>query len=630
MKRLTTANTEKGVPASMVWTLRRKILAGYGLLLVLIVGVIALAIVDLLHLGRAGEAILSENYKSILAAENMIDSIERQDSAVLLLLLGYEEEGVSQFSKNESQFLQWLSRARDNITIAGEQEIVNRIDTDYVVYLQHFSQLRWRRGDSPSQGTSFYHETVLPTFKAVRDACVSLREINSETMFNASEQAATIARKATFSMGAIGLLTILIGFGFSLLLSSVLVRPLKLMMHATQGLAEGSYDVQIKTSSSDELGRLALEFNTMARKLKAYHDLNIVEIVAEKRKNAAIIKSIDDGIIVVDPELRTININPAAARAFGVEAEKAQNRHLLEIVKDETLAGLVRQCIESGKQPEIQEERNILSIQEAEGQRHFQYAITPVHVGADAMSAVVLMLRDVTRLKELDRLKTEFVMAASHELRTPLTSMGMSIDLLLENTRSKLNDKEQQLLLVAHEEVERLKALVNNLLDLSKIEAGKMEMDFDRVSAAMLCQKAVAVMKPQADDKGVRLSLQCAEGASEVRADANKIVWVLINLISNALRYTDIDGFIQVAVERAGAQLHFTVRDNGMGIPYEFQPKVFDKFVQIKGDKTAGGSGLGLAISREIVRAHGGTIWVESTPGQGSTFTFTLPAAQAA
>ena len=614
----------------MVWTLRRKILFGYGLFLVLIVAVIVLAIVDLLRLGRASDAILSENYKSILAAENMIDSIERQDSAMLLLLLGYEEEGVGQFGKYESQFLQWLSRAKDNITIEGEAQIIDSIDKDYALYLNYFSELRALNKNSPRDGTTFYHETVLPTFKAVRDACVSLREINSTTMFNASELAKKIAQKATFSMGAIGLLAILFGLGFSLMLSSVIVKPLRLMMHATQGLAEGSYEVQVATGSSDELGRLAAEFNNMARKLKAYHDLNIVEIVAEKRKNAAIIKSIDDGIMVVDPELRIININPAAARTLGADAEKTINRHLLEVVNNEQLFNLVRQCLQSGKPPAIKEGQNILSIQEGEGQRHFQFSITPVHVGADAMSAVVLVLRDVTRLKELDRLKTEFVMAASHELRTPLTSMGMSIDLLLEGAQQKLSEKEQRLLLVAHEEVERLKALVSNLLDLSKIEAGKMEMDLDRIAPSLLCQKAVAVMKPQADEKGVQLSLQAAEGIARVRADANKITWVLINLIANALRYTAAGGYVKVTAEQLGPQVHFTVRDNGTGIPVEYQPKIFDKFVQIKGDKTAGGSGLGLAISKEIVRAHGGAIWVESTPGEGSAFTFTLPAVETA
>jgi NtrC-family two-component system sensor histidine kinase KinB len=241
------------------------------------------------------------------------------------------------------------------------------------------------------------------------------------------------------------------------------------------------------------------------------------------------------------------------------------------------------------------------------------------------MMGVVMLLRDVTRLKELDRLKSEFVMTASHELRTPLTSMGMSIDLLRENAVAKLNDKEQQLLSAAHEELERIKALVNDLLDLSKIEAGKIDMEFDRVAVQLLFEKAVSALLTQADDKKVELSISLPTALPEIKADANKITWVLTNLIANALRYTSSGGRIQLFAEHFGPQVHLSVSDDGAGIPYEYQSKIFEKFVQVEKDKTVHGSGLGLAICKEIVRAHGGTIWVDSLPGEGSTFTFTLP-----
>jgi two-component system, NtrC family, sensor histidine kinase KinB len=234
-------------------------------------------------------------------------------------------------------------------------------------------------------------------------------------------------------------------------------------------------------------------------------------------------------------------------------------------------------------------------------------------------------LRDVTRLAELDRLKSEFVMTASHELRTPLTSIGMSIDLLLEGATKKLNEKEQQLLSAAHEEVQRLKAFVSNLLDLSKIEAGKMEMELSSISIRVLFEKAATVFNAQKEEKAVDLSFNVPEELPNVRGDDNKITWVLTNLISNALRYTSSGGHINLSAESFGPSVQISVSDDGPGIPYEYQSKIFDKFVQVKSDKAVGGSGLGLAICKEIVRAHGGTIWVDSVPGSGSTFTFTLP-----
>jgi NtrC-family two-component system sensor histidine kinase KinB len=200
----------------------------------------------------------------------------------------------------------------------------------------------------------------------------------------------------------------------------------------------------------------------------------------------------------------------------------------------------------------------------------------------------------------------------------------MSVKLLLERAMEKLNEKDRQLLLAAHEDLQRLKTLVNNLLDLSKIEAGKMEMEFEPVSLHTLCQNAVAVLKSQIEAKGICLTMDLPQKLPLVKADANKIIWVLTNLISNALHYTDKEGSIRLSAEQLGLYVHVSVSDNGPGIPFEVQSKIFDKFVQIKSDKALGGTGLGLTICKEIVRAHGGTIWVDSTPGEGSTFTFTL------
>src|SRR4030042_3797629 len=350
--------------------------------------------------------------------------------------------------------------------------------------------------------------------------------------------------------------------------------------------------------------------------------------MAEKRRSEAISRSIDDGIILVDAEFGVTGMNPMARRILDVQPDSPQNRHFLEVVKSEELFKYVRQSMESGKPPSLEEEENVFTI-EKEGRRyHYQFSITPVRGKKGVLIGVVLLLRDVTRLAELDRLKSEFVMTAPHELRTPLTSIGMSIDLLLEGATKKLNEKEQQLLSAAHEEVQRLKAFVSDLLDLSKIEAGKMEMELSSISIRVLFEKAVTVFNAQKEEKAVDLSFSVPEELPNVRGDDNKITWVLTNLISNALRYTSSGGHINLSAESFGPYVQISVSDDGPGIPYEYQSKIFDKFVQVKSDKAVGGSGLGLAICKEIVRAHGGTIWVDSVPGSGSTFTFTLPIAE--
>ena len=609
----------------MIRSLRKKIFIGYGIALVLMIFVFIWALAHLLNLGQASEAILRENYKSILAAENMVYAIERQDSATLLLFLGYEDQAWKQFRDNESLFFQWLGRAKDNITVEGEENIVKTIENEYNTYLIHIAELRPVYKSNPQKSATFYHETILPSFNSVRKACIHLREINQETMFKASERAHHIAKRAIWSMVFIGSAAIGIGLGFSLFLSNILVRPVRQLMEATQKISEGNYDVEISIQSSDELGDLSYAFNEMIKKLKAYRDLNIEQIMTEKRKSDAIIRSIDDGIVVVDNEFKVTGMNPTAAKALNLEPDQIQNRHFLEVVKSEMLFNYVKQSFETGQPPSIEEKKTIFTVEQGEEQRHYQFSITPVHGKPGSLLGVVLLLRDVTRLTELDRLKSEFVMIASHELRTPLTSVGMGIKLLLEKTMVKLDEKEQQLLLAAHEDLQRLKNLVSNLLDLSKIEAGKMAMEFENISVDNLCQNAANILKTQIDAKGVNFALDLQSHLPNVKADPNKIIWVLTNLISNALRYTDREGHIRLSAERIGPYIHVSVTDNGPGIPFEAQPKVFDKFVQIKSDRALGGTGLGLTICREIVWAHGGTIWVESNPGEGSKFTFTLP-----
>jgi len=353
----------------------------------------------------------------------------------------------------------------------------------------------------------------------------------------------------------------------------------------------------------------------------------IEQVMAEKRKSESIIRSIDDGIVLIDAECKVTDMNPMAGTILQGKPEEVRNRHFLEVIKNEKLFNYVKQSIETGKPPQIEEKQNVLTVERDGERRHFQFSITPVHGRMDSLLGVVLLLRDVTRLAELDRLKSEFVMTASHELRTPLTSIGMSIDLLLESTPKKLNDKEQQLLSAAHEDLLRLKGLVNNLLNLSRIEAGKMEMEFSAHPVRPLVEKVAASFTIQAEKKEAVLSFDLPEGLPPMKADANQITWVLTNLIGNALQFTPKGGNIRLGAEAFGPFIQISVSDNGPGIPYEYQSKIFDKFVQVKSDNVLGGSGLGLAICKEIVHAHGGTIWVDSAPGAGSTFRFTVPIA---
>jgi NtrC-family two-component system sensor histidine kinase KinB len=604
-------------------SLKRKILVGYGVAFALMAVVVVWAVANLVSLGRASDAILRENYRSILAAENMINALERQDSGVLLMLLGRRDAGMAQFRTNEAAFLEWLGRAKDNITIGGEAELVESIESSYGNYREIPAKLSPAAG-SQSASAQFYEESVRNVFLRVREHCVELRALNEKTMYAASLRAGRVAERAIWSTATVAGSALMLALVFSLLMADRIVRPLERFMQAARQISEGDYEVTVPVDTGDELGHLAREFNRMTERLVAYRQMNIEEIIAEKNKGEAILSSIADGLVVFDTDLRVTAINPSARQLLDLEFTDCATVHCDDLAVLRQAAESIQQTITNGAQPDIPDERRIIDFADGETSRHYLFSVTAIRGRDRNVSGAVVLLRDVTRLKEIERLKSEFVMAASHELRTPLTSLGMSVDLLMERVAPELSDRNRQLVEAAHEEVHRMKALVSNLLDLSKIEAGRIELEMVRVPVSTLFDHVRSVFKGQAEMKGVGIVADLADGLPPVRADANKITWVLTNLVSNALRYSSEGGRIALSADAAGPFVHVSVHDDGPGIPKEYQASIFEKFVQVTG-QDSGGSGLGLAICKEIVRAHGGTIWVESSPGKGSTFTFTLP-----
>ena len=605
--------------------IRTKILLSYGIFCLLLLGFSGFNILKLRDITKTAEAISQENYANILAAEKMIEAIERQDSAALLFLLGKEEEGIDQFKKYEITFLQWLSRAKDNITIPREEQILSQLEQNYQSYLVAFEQLYFSSIRLNLEPGDYYLQKVLPPLEQVLSDSRELRQLNQKTALFALERSKTLSQQVIWSIvvmaGASVTLALFLGFFLSL----KLVKSLQEMTEAAKQIATGNYDFDITVKSQDELGYLAQEITAMSLKMKAFHNLNISEIITEKKRSEAIIRSITDGIVVVNAELKIVALNPVAASIFNINLQQAENSYFPEVIHNPQLYDYLKTTADTGNPPQLEENQSILALEENSQEAYYKLTITPVRSEQGQMLGIILLLQDITKLKEIDRLKDELIMKVAHELRNPLTGMTMSIELLLETAPVKLSPKEQELLQGAKEEVQRLSALVNDLLNLSTIESGEIAMEFAPVEVKFLVEKALSPFILQAQEKQITLRNEVAEDLPLVKADPNKITWVLTNLIGNAMRYTNTGGKIQVSARHRRDQVYMFVTDNGVGIPFEYQGKIFDKFVQVNTDKNPGGTGLGLAICKEIVQAHGGVIWVDSTLGKGSTFTFTLP-----
>lgn len=607
--------------------LKKKILIGYGIAFTLMGLVATWSIVNVWSLGKTTDQILRDYYRSIQAVENMVDALGRLDSSVLLMLMGDTDKGISRYHKNNALFREWLDRSKESVAVEGELEVIHTIERNYLEYIEKLSEFYdfdSQKSASLPLTLAAYKESILPVFGAVKETCIELRTMNEKTMYSVSEKARTDAQRAIFSTLLVASIAAIIALFFSLFFAERLVLPLRRFVEAAKKISAGEFSVQVPVETSDELGQLANEFNAMTAELRRYHVMNVDRIVAEKNKGEAILASIEDGLVVFDRDGRVTGINPAGCRILNVNFNEKDALNCKAILPAPFACETVEETLRTGIQPDLPDDRRIITLAQGDAQRQYLFTATPIGGNRQKLYGVVLLLKDITQLREVERLKSEFVMAASHELRTPLTSLGMGIDLLIEHAMQYLPDREKELLHAAHDEVRRMKAMIHDLLDLSKIETGRIDLEFEKITVATLFEHAREIFKGQVSMKHVNLTIDDTEFMPMVRADANKIVWVLSNLISNALRYVEEGGHIRLSAERNSTAVHIAVQDDGLGIPPEFQTRIFQKFVRV--NKQEGGrTGLGLAICKEIVRAHGGTIRVESNPGKGSTFVFTLP-----
>jgi NtrC-family two-component system sensor histidine kinase KinB len=610
--------------------LKKKILVGYGVAFTLMGLVVTWAILNLWSLGQTTDAILHDYYRSILAVEDMQDALARQDSAILLIFIGDIDKGVTQYRDNEILFMEGLDRAKKSITVQGESEVVLTIEKLYRDYHRQFAILtNNNRQGGPAYALTLetYNNFIFPVFNQVRTTCLKLRNMNEKTMYTVSEKAGKIARRAIWSTLLVASAASVLALIFSLVFAEKLVLPLRRFVDAAKKITTGEYSVQLSVETTDELGQLAVEFNRMTAQLRQYHLMNVHRIVAEKNKADAILASIEDGLVVFDTEHKVTGINPAGRRILNIDFNEKDVLYCEQILPGQDICGIIAETITTGNPPEVPEDLRIITFQWEGITRHYLFSVTAIGQSTYNLSGVVLLLKDITQLREVERLKSEFVMAASHELRTPLTSLGMGIDLLLEHAVQFLPVREEELLRAAHDEVHRMKTMVHDLLDLAKIETGKFDLELESIPVAALFEHARNIFKGQVSMKHILLYIDNTEDLPPVRADANKIVWVLSNLVSNALRYVGQGSYIRLTAKRMGVDIHISVMDDGIGIPAEHQTRIFQKFVQVNKHES-GRTGLGLAISKELVRAHGGTIWVESIPGKGSNFTFTIPVYQ--
>jgi PAS domain S-box-containing protein len=344
--------------------------------------------------------------------------------------------------------------------------------------------------------------------------------------------------------------------------------------------------------------------------------------LTEKKQTDAVIRSVAEGLLVVDAQGKVVMMNPAAERLLGVARKDKIGKPVDDSLKEEQLLSLVKDSKgKEGKEIELFSQNN-------ETSKTIRASSAVIENENGQTVGMVSVLSDITKQKEIDRLKASFVANVTHELRTPLVSIDKSISLLLSKNGGGLSDSQEQFLLIASRNCKRLSLLINDLLDLSKLEAGKMNVVITPCALDKVIRESTEGLNAWAGAKSVKIVNNIPENLPLVKIDPDKIIQVLNNLIGNAIKFTPANGTITVSAQLYNDhEMIVSVQDTGVGIAKNELEKVFDKFYQT-GERVAtdvSGTGIGLSIAKEIVQLHSGKIWVESENGQGAKFSFTLP-----
>ena len=599
-------------------SLRARLLTGYGVFISALVLLGAWSAWRLHDMGKVSRRIISENYDSVVAAQEMKESLERQDSAALFALLGARERALRQLREHRARFDQNLQKAANNITEPGESDAIATIQRDREIYYQRFDSFNAK----PSADE--YFTQLEPQFNKLRADCEHLLQLNQRAMLAKSEAAGGVAELWFYRTLLIAGVLVAAGLFLAFFFANRIVGPIRELTATTAKIAGGDLNAKVSISSRDEVGLLAAEYNRMAERIRQLRSSDLGKLLVAQQTTEAAIDSLYDPVIVTDAEGCVTKLNLAAEEIFGSVRENT-GKHVGEVARDERIVGAVAEALASQRPVAGEGMSSVLPLAVDGLERAFRLRTTPMRDNEKHLVGAVTLLEDITHLREIDRLKSEFIATASHELRTPLTSVQMGVHLLLERAVGELNEKQVEVLSACREDCERLDKLTRDLLDLSRIEAGETKPELEPVRTKDLINVASQELRPQVEAKGLAFKVDAPVELPAVLVDRSQVERVLANLVVNAIRYTN-HGEIKISALPHGNFVAVSVSDTGAGIPHEYLPHIFEKFVQVPGAPT-GGAGLGLAISRLIVEGHGGQISAQSEPEKGSTFTFTLPVA---
>ena len=541
--------------------LKSKVALALSFLFAAIVGIVVLSFYYLNDLSADAENILKDNYESLEYTQRILESCDS---------LSIDSVGPMVTMKTN------LHQQEVNVTEPGEREV-----------------------------TMLLHNAVeRGNVDEIRKYCFALQDLNMKAIVAKSELTVNTADDASNYLLIVGTIICIITFTFIVNFPGYIANPITALTNSIKSIANKQYEERLHFNRSDEFGELSEAFNQMAEKMDEYENSNLAKIIFEKKRVETIINRMSDPVIGLDESKRVVFANDKALGLLNLTHEQIVGKYAPDVaVENDLFRNIIRLDLSGLIKIIVDGKENYFS-------REF-------------ISGEVILLKNITPFKELDLAKTNFIATISHELKTPIASLQMGIKLLDDDRVGKLNEEQKSIVTTLSDETSRLSKLTNELLDLAQVETGNIKLDMQKVTPHEIILYALESVKFHAERKKVKIEIQEAVKLPYIRADRDKTTWVLVNLLTNAIRYSPENEKVILNCETDNnSNVTFSVKDFGPGIESKYINRLFEKFFQVPGSPS--GTGLGLAISKEFIEAQGGSIVVESEPGRGSTFSFKI------
>lgn len=578
--------------------IKTKLRLGFGFLFLVVLLFGAISLYYMNKISISSKVILKDNYKSLRLTSSM--------RAIL------DDHTVPLSPRPKRDFSALLEQERRNITEPGERKAVELV--------RHaFEELSDPAVNLKDQARAM---------KSARQQLRIIDQLNMAAISSKNDAALHGVEQAAAYLIFAASICFLVLFSFMLNFPGFVANPLREFSEAINGISRQNYKQQLQFNSTDEFAELAKEFNTMARHLNKWENSNLAKLQSEKLRIEAIIEQMNDAIIGLDEQKKILFINKVACSLLNMDKTDVMGQGVNALVDKNDLLKKILNAEAGGEN---------LTIYADHKTSYFQLEQSMIQVPAFAAEdetltqaniavGEVYVLRNITPFKELDEAKTNFIATVSHELKTPISAIKMSVSILEDERVGVMNAEQKEMVQHIADDCGRLLKITSELLDLAQVETGNLQLSFRKTDPATIVNYAVDALRFQAEQREIQLELHTAPNLPLLNVDVEKTAWVLINFLTNALRYSANRSRVVLAIENIANDVAFSVKDFGQGIPEQYQERLFERYFQVPTDgRNKSGSGLGLAISKDFIEAQGGTIWVESALGEGSRFCFKLP-----